>query len=236
MSPPSEFYNIQIIDGSKVNCLICGCFVGRLDSKIDSIVLDIEMIRLVRIEPRNLTAICTSKDADHSHELLVSSAYCDTVYKSYAKPEFYSVSRYQTLKQPCTLLPDKILGFDFIPSISHSFRYIRLHRFRHPSSLRGIHNPLSVANLQTITVPAASDNILSDSLTAIPAASTPSSSSNGTVRVAKETIPPPEIMAQSELLVMQPTHNEIAFQSTTHKYEHHFQWVFNKILLIQKWI
>lgn len=78
MSPPSEFYNITI-DGSKVKCLVCTNVVGRLDSKIDSIVLDIEKIRLVRIEPRNLTAVCTSKEANHSHEMLVSSAYCDTV-------------------------------------------------------------------------------------------------------------------------------------------------------------
>lgn len=150
VSPPSEFYNIQI-DGSRVKCLVCGIIVGQLDSKIDSIVLDIEKIRLVRIEPRNLTAVCTSKDSDHMHEMLVSSAYCDTVYKSYNKPEFYSVSRYQTLKQPCHLLPDKLLGFNFIGSISRSFRYIRVHRFRHPSSLRGIYNPLSFTSSQTTT-------------------------------------------------------------------------------------
>ncbi|XP_055301629.1 uncharacterized protein LOC129568095 [Sitodiplosis mosellana] len=176
VSPPSEFYNI-IIDSSKVKCLICANIVGRLDSKIDSIVLDIEKIRLVRIEPRNLTAVCTSKEANHSHEMLVSSAYCDTVYKSYTKPEFYSVSRYQTLKQPCSLLPDKILGFNFISSISRSFRYIRVHRFRHPSSLRGVYNPLSFANLQISTFSSSatdSSTVLSDSST-ISTDSTPSS-------------------------------------------------------------
>lgn len=164
MSPPSEFYNITI-DGNKVKCLICSIAVGRLDSKIDSIVLDIERIRLVRIEPRNLTAICTAKETNHSHEMLVSSAYCDTVYKTYTKPEFYSVSRYQTLKQPCPLLPDRILGFNFISSLSRSFRYIRVHRFRHPSSLRGVYNPLSIAHLHVPLNTSASDasNVLSDS-------------------------------------------------------------------------
>ncbi|XP_031621968.1 uncharacterized protein LOC116339995, partial [Contarinia nasturtii] len=78
--------------------------------------------------------------------MLVSSAYCDTVYKSYKKPEFYSISRYETLKKPCALLPDKIPGFNFISSIARSFRYLRVHRFRHPSSLRGVYNPLSFAN------------------------------------------------------------------------------------------
>lgn len=163
VSPPSEFYNI-LIDGSRVKCLICSNIIGELDSKIDSIVLDIEKIRLVRIEPRNLTAVCTSKDSDHGHEMLVSSAYCDTVYKSYTKPEFYSVSRYKTLKQPCELLPDKIPGFNFISSLSRSFRYIRVHRFRHPSSIRGIYNPLSLNNLQSHTsIEIDASAVLSDS-------------------------------------------------------------------------
>lgn len=225
VSPPSEFYNI-VIDGSKVKCLICMNIIGRLDSKIDSIVLDIENIRLVRIEPRNLTAVCTSKDIDHSHEMLVSSAYCDTVYKSYTKPEFYSVSRYKTLKQPCVLLPDKILGFNFITSISRSFRYIRVHRFRHPSSLRGVYNPLSFANLQISTFSSSatdSSTILSDSST-ISTDSTPSS-----LVVASNISPTINIESDSIESDSKPTidtsaHSEYSF-STAHEYSYHFQQV-----------
>lgn len=130
---------------------------------MDSIVLDIEKIRLVRIEPRNLTAVCTTKESSHPHEMLVTSAYCDTVYRSYTKPEFHNVSRYKTLKQPCPLLPDQILGFDFITSISRSFRYLRVHRFRHPSSLCGVTNPLAFTSLHSSIFSASS----TDSLTAL---------------------------------------------------------------------
>ena len=215
--------------------MVCANIVGRLDSKIDSIVLDIERIRLVRIEPRNLTAVCTSKDANHSHEMLVSSAYCDTVYKTYTKPEFYSVSRYQTLKHPCALLPDKIIGFNFISSISRSFRYIRVHRFRHPSSLRGVFNPLSFANQQISTYSSSATDslvVLSDSST-ISSDSTPSSSQ--TISVIASTDSPivdvdsDPIDFTTKTMNNTAPHTELGF-SATHEYTYRFQQVRYSIL------
>lgn len=223
-SPPSEFYNI-LIDDAKVKCLICANIVGHFDLKADSIVLDIEKIRLVRIEPRNLTAVCTAKESYHSHEMLVSSAYCDTVYKSYTKPEFHSVSRYKTLKQPCPLLPDQILGFDFIASISRSFRYLRVHRFRHPSSLCGVTNPLAFTNLHSSIFSVSS----TDLLTALsPDTSTVSADSISTSQAASGidvNVDSDSIQSTGKSINNAVSHPECGC-STANQDTYHFQQVF----------
>lgn len=126
------------------------------------------------------------------------------------------VSRYQTLKQPCGLLPDKIPGFNFITSIGRSFRYLRVHRFRHPSSLRGVYNPLSFANLKMTNV---SSVDLSDSSTTS-TNSTPSStqtiSDETKINPMKEQIEPNT----------QSTHDRTTLQ------EYQYQQVFDRLLYI----